>query len=101
MVIVKPEEEVIRKRMYEMKLDRLRARAKNKILSYILLKIKEGVPTEELENIISKLIVNNIHYIERISTFLNKKYYCKKDYNSWDIQKERKKLHEEKKMYDK
>jgi len=96
MVVVKPEKEVIRKKINQLKLDRIRAKAKNKILSHLLLKIKEGVSVQELETIVSNLIVSNVQYVERISTFLDLRYNLKDAYNSWDIGKERKKLYKEK-----
>jgi len=98
MVTVKPEKEIIRKKINQLKLDRIRAKAKNKILSYLLVKIKEGLTLSQLEVIINKLIVSNVQYEERITTFLQMNYHLKGSFNSWDIQKERKKMYEEKKI---
>jgi hypothetical protein len=96
MVVVKPEQEVIRKKINQLKLDRVRARAKNKILSHILLQIKEGKSIQELEEIINKLIVSNVQYEQRISTVLDTNYYVKGSFNSWDLQKKRRELYKDK-----
>jgi hypothetical protein len=96
MVVVKPEQEVIRKKINQLKLDRVRARAKNKILSHILLQIKEGKSIQELEEIINKLIVSNVQYEQRISTVLDTNYYVKGAFNSWDLQKKRRELYKDK-----
>ena len=56
MVVVKPDKQIIRRKINELKLDRVRAKAKNKILSHELAKMKEGLSLQELEEIINKLI---------------------------------------------
>ena len=96
MVVVKPDKEIIRRKINELKLDRVRAKAKNKILSHVLAKMKEGLSLQELEEIINKLIVSNVQYEERILNFLEMNYHLKGTYNSWDIIKQRKELYKNK-----
>jgi hypothetical protein len=112
MVVVKPDKEIIRRKINELKLDRVRAKAKNKILSHVLAKMKEGLSLQELKIImkdketsknLKKEYLKNYYYKnrERILSRLKQEEMVmkKKEYDRLKYIKNREKLLRQSKEY--